>query len=197
RIQPATKKTWEQERRRAQAANPTNQLSLVQQAASAQGHPAGGAIARRHRTPKVPLLEVKYGGDPKELGFFLAQIWSHMKEYGENFSLEAAKVKCVTRALEETAAKWMVTLHNDNAPQLMNYDLFMTALHTRFEDPLAEHKTRIRMKTINQWRRSLACHIRGWSHGALIEGPVSCRNTFFKDRQNQFFPNSKRLLSFS
>uniref|UniRef100_A0A8C6VGT2 DUF4939 domain-containing protein n=1 Tax=Naja naja TaxID=35670 RepID=A0A8C6VGT2_NAJNA len=85
-----------------------------------------GAIARRRRTPKVPPLEVKYGGDPKELGFFLAQVWNHMEEYGEDFSSEAAKVRCVTRALEGTAAKWMVTLHNDNDPLLMNYDLFMT-----------------------------------------------------------------------
>uniref|UniRef100_A0A8C6XI66 DUF4939 domain-containing protein n=1 Tax=Naja naja TaxID=35670 RepID=A0A8C6XI66_NAJNA len=105
----------------------------MQQAAAAQGPPVGGAIARRCRTPKVPLLEVKYGGDPKELGFFLPQVWSHMEEYGEDFSSEAAKVRCVTRALEGTAAKWMVTLHNDNAPQLMNYDLFMTALRARFD----------------------------------------------------------------
>uniref|UniRef100_A0A8C6XGC2 Retrotransposon gag domain-containing protein n=1 Tax=Naja naja TaxID=35670 RepID=A0A8C6XGC2_NAJNA len=142
-----------------------------------------GAIARRRRTPKVtpkvPLLEVKYGGDPKELGFFLAQVWNHMEEYGEDFSSEAAKVRCLTRALEGTAAKWMVTLHNDNDPLLMNYDLFTTALWARFEDPLAERKARIRMKTINQGRRSvaeytqefreLAYHIRGWSQGVLIE----------------------------
>uniref|UniRef100_A0A8C5WSY3 DUF4939 domain-containing protein n=1 Tax=Laticauda laticaudata TaxID=8630 RepID=A0A8C5WSY3_LATLA len=106
--------------------------------AAAQGLLAGGVIARRCRTPKMPPLRVKYGGDPNELGFFLAQVWSHMEEYGDGFSSEAAKVRCVTRTLEGTAAKWTVTLHNDNASQLINYDLFMRALCARFEDQLAE-----------------------------------------------------------
>uniref|UniRef100_A0A8C6VH31 Uncharacterized protein n=1 Tax=Naja naja TaxID=35670 RepID=A0A8C6VH31_NAJNA len=133
---------------RAQAAVPINQPGAVQQVAAAQRPSAGG----------MPPLEVKYGEDPRELGFFLALVWNHMEEYGKDFSSEAAKVRCVTKALEGMASKWMVTLHNDNAPQLMNYDLFMAALHARFEGPLAERRARIWMKTINQGRCSVKRH---------------------------------------
>uniref|UniRef100_A0A8C5SLW0 DUF4939 domain-containing protein n=1 Tax=Laticauda laticaudata TaxID=8630 RepID=A0A8C5SLW0_LATLA len=88
---------------------------------------AGGVFPRRWRAPRLPLYRSKLRGDPKNLGIFLAQVWSYMEEYREDFPSEAAKVRGVTRALEGTAAEWMVTLHNDNAPQLMNYNLFMTA----------------------------------------------------------------------
>lgn len=43
----------------------------------------------------------------------------------------------------------MVSLHNDDASQLRNYD-FMAALCQQFKDPLAECKTWTWMKTITQ-----------------------------------------------
>lgn len=52
------------------------------------------------------------------LGFFLPQIWNYMQEYEGELGSETAKVRCVTVALEGAAAKWMVSLHNNNAPQL-------------------------------------------------------------------------------
>lgn len=71
----------------------------------------------------------------------------------------------------------MVSLHNDDAPQLRNYD-FMVALCQRFEDPLAECKTQTWMKTITQgwWSvpvytqefRELACWLATWLKDILI-----------------------------
>uniref|UniRef100_A0A670ZE00 DUF4939 domain-containing protein n=1 Tax=Pseudonaja textilis TaxID=8673 RepID=A0A670ZE00_PSETE len=132
------------------APTPLAQPTPAQQPAATPGAPVGSVIPGRRRALNLPPLEVKFGGNPKDLGFFLAQVWSYMEEYEGEFTSEAAKVRCVTRALEGIAAEWMVTLYNDNSPQLQNLNVFMTALRRRFEDLLAERKARIRMKTINQ-----------------------------------------------
>lgn len=99
------------------------------------GPPAGLAPARRrsHKTPK----NLKSDTDPEQLGFLQPQVWTYMQEYGQETATEGSKVKCVTMTLEEATARWMVTLHNDNAPELRNFNHFMTALRKHFKDPLA------------------------------------------------------------
>lgn len=82
----------------------------------------------KKRGHKSPALGVMYGRDPKQLGFFLAQVWTYMPGYGPDITTKGTKVWGVTMALEGTAANWMVTLHNDNALELDNFDHFMAAL---------------------------------------------------------------------
>lgn len=92
--------------------------------------------------------------------------------------MEAAKVRCVTMALEGDAADWMVTLHN-NTPKLKHYDQFMMVPCRQLDNPRAECKGRTRMKTINQWWRSVAeytqefnelvCHMTGWPPEVLMK----------------------------
>lgn len=141
----------------------------------------------RRKRPKIPPLTGKYDGNPKTLGLFLAQVWNHMEDWGQEYLSEAAQVRGVTNALEGAAATWMVVLHNNDSPLLKNYNQFMAALRRRFEDHLAERKARIRMKGIQQGRRSVADYVQefreltpymtGWSEAALLEN--------FKDGLNE------------
>lgn len=93
---------------------------------------------------------MKYDGDPQQLGFFLAQVMSHMHEYGREIPSESGWVRFVTIALEHATACWMVTLHNADAPELQNFNHFMAALRQRFEDPLADQKARDSIKMVRQ-----------------------------------------------
>lgn len=101
-----------------------------------------------------PALWVKFGSDPKQLAFFLTQVWTYMQEYGGYLPIEGTKVWCVTLALETAAVGLMVALHNKDAPELHNW--FMVALYKRFKDPLADQKAKIHMKTINHGEKSMA-----------------------------------------
>lgn len=65
-----------------------------------------------------PPPDIKYDGDPQNLGFFLSQVLTYMQEYGRNFPTQGARVRVVTLALEGAAARWMVTLHNADALEL-------------------------------------------------------------------------------
>lgn len=56
----------------------------------------------RWRGRKIPALSVKFNKDPKQLGFFLAQVWICMQEYGPDIVTEGAKVQYVTMPLEGT-----------------------------------------------------------------------------------------------
>lgn len=70
--------------------------------------------------------------------------------------------------------EWMVTLCNDDAPELGHFDHFMTA-----ENHLADRKARKRIKTISQHRQpvtaytqefcDLACRLTDWLNDMLIE----------------------------
>lgn len=85
---------------------------------------------------KPPALGVKFGSDPKQLAFFLTQVWTYMQEYGGDLPIEGANVWCVILALERAAVEWMVALHNKDAPD----------------------SAKIRMKTINQGERSMVAY---------------------------------------
>lgn len=54
-----------------------------------------------------------------------------------DLATEAARVRCMTMALKSTRVEWMVSLHNDNAPEFQNFDQFMKTLQKWFKDPLA------------------------------------------------------------
>lgn len=102
-----------------------------------------------------------------------------MREYGPEITTESGKVRCVTMALGPRAvAQCMLALHNDDAPELRNFNQFMAVLCKRFEDPLADGKARDRIKTISQGRRGvaeytqefcdLACWLTDWPQDILI-----------------------------
>lgn len=101
-------------------------------------------------------------------------------------------MRSVTLVLEGATARWMVTLHNMNAPELRNFDQFMTALCRQFKDPLADSKARDCIKTMCQGLRvvaeyteefcDLACRLNDWLEDILI----SC----FKDGVNNDLYNA-------
>lgn len=62
------------------------------------GAPVQIATVRR-RSHKTPMLGVRFDGDPQQLEFFPAQIWTYMQKYGHKIATEGGKV-CVTKALE-------------------------------------------------------------------------------------------------
>lgn len=110
----------------------------------------------RRRSWETPTLGVKFDRDLQQPGFILAQVWIYMQDNGPKIATEAGKVRCVTTALEGAVVWWMVTLHNDDAPELRNFNRFMVALCKRFKDPLADCKAREHIKTINQGHRGVA-----------------------------------------
>lgn len=89
---------------------------------------------------------IKFNGDPQQPGFFLTHILTYMQGYGQDIPTGGTRIRVVTLAMEGAAAHWMVTLHNVNAPELWNFNHFMMALRQRFEDPLADQKTRDHIK---------------------------------------------------
>lgn len=80
---------------------------------------------------------MKFNGDPKQLAFFLTQVWTDMQEYGANLPNNQAIVRIITMALEDETGEWIVALHDD-AAELHNFDRFMAVLRKRFEDSLAD-----------------------------------------------------------
>ncbi|KAK9395050.1 Retrotransposon-derived protein PEG10 [Crotalus adamanteus] len=111
----------------------------------------------RHRSiPRRPPLEVKFKGEPTRLGFFLTQVLSYMEEYGQDIPSDKARIRIVQSALDGPAADWVVNLHDSNAPELSNFNRFMSSLRRRFEDPLADRKARERITTMKQGKRPVA-----------------------------------------
>lgn len=51
-------------------------------------------------------------------------------------------------AFEGEAAEWLVALHDDDPVELCHFDRFTAALKKQFEDPLANQKAQIRIKTL-------------------------------------------------
>uniref|UniRef100_A0A8C6Y382 Uncharacterized protein n=1 Tax=Naja naja TaxID=35670 RepID=A0A8C6Y382_NAJNA len=78
----------------AQPAIPINQPRPVQTGSCCQALPSRrGTVPERRRIPRVPLLEVKYGGDPKDLR-------------PEDFSTDWDKVGFLISLLSGSAARW-------------------------------------------------------------------------------------------
>lgn len=82
----------------------------------------------------------------------------------------------------------MVTLHKANEKELRNFYCFMTGLHQRFEDPLAERKVRDCIKTMCQGCRVVAEYTEEFHELAcrLEDILISC----FKDGLNDNLYNA-------
>lgn len=70
----------------------------------------------------------------------MAQVWAYMQEYGPKMITEGGEVRYVPGAMEGATVRWMVTLHNDIALELKNFNHFMAVLCKYFQDPLADCK---------------------------------------------------------
>lgn len=75
-----------------------------------------GAAPVSKRRLKTLLLGVKFDRDPQHLG------------YGPEIATEDGKLWCVTMALEEAAAWWIIILYNYDAPELRNQTIHGSTL---------------------------------------------------------------------
>ncbi|XP_013929468.1 PREDICTED: neuralized-like protein 4 [Thamnophis sirtalis] len=103
---------------------------------------------------KTPSLGVKFDGNLKKMGFFVAHVITYMQEYGCDFQ-NRARVRVITLAMEG-AARWMVTLQDADAPELQDFDWFMIALRQWFKDSLADRKARDHIKVVKQGHQPVA-----------------------------------------
>lgn len=94
--------------------------------------------------------------DLQQLGLFLTHVLVCMQEYGQDLPSKGGRVRLITLDLEGAVARWMVTLHNTDAPEFWNFNRFMTALGCHFEHSLADRKARDRIKMVRQECRSVA-----------------------------------------
>lgn len=49
---------------------------------------------------------------------------------------DAAWVHIIAINLDESTSEWLVSLHDDDAPELVNLNAFMQALWEQFKDPM-------------------------------------------------------------
>lgn len=79
-----------------------------------------------------------------------------MRDFGDYFSSNEARIAAVGGRLREGAAEWFMQLHDANTPELKNFEGFMNALRKRFGDPLEK----LRAKTALQQLRQGNKHVR-------------------------------------
>lgn len=103
-------------------------------------------------------LGVTFSREPKRLVSCLTHVWVYMLEDGAGLPTEGLKLQSVTLVLEGSAAKWMVALHNGDAPELRNFTWFTAALRKRSEDPLVDQKAKTRIKAITPGRGPVAAY---------------------------------------
>lgn len=89
---------------RAGSAAVATSISPIPRGANQHGSPVGLTSVRR-RNHKTPPLGMMFDGDPQQLGFFLAQVWTYMQEYGPKIATEGSKMRCITMALEGVCSK--------------------------------------------------------------------------------------------
>lgn len=91
----------------------------------------------------------------------------------------------VSLALEGAAARWMITLHNANAPELRNLNCFMTVLRWQFKDLVADQKARGCIRTIRQERRLAAEYTKEfWDLACCLDWPEDILVSCFEDGLN-------------
>lgn len=107
-------------------------------------------------------LEVKYDGNPKQLEFFLAQVWHFMYEYRMyvvgNLAEYAALLRpWRARQLNGFWLRMMMTLRSC-------FNNFMLALRQRFKESLMTQKAMSQIKFIRQGKRPIVAYIQNfWS----------------------------------
>lgn len=80
------------------------------------------------------LIKATFDGEPDKLSFFINQVWVHVDCYAPTYPDERVMVNVVAANLEGEAAEWMTSLHDEDAPELGNVDLFLEELRAKFEN---------------------------------------------------------------
>lgn len=75
-----------------------------------------------------PPIKHTFSGDPKELPFFLNQVWAHFDQTAYVYLNDAMMVNAVAANLEGEATEWVTSLHNEGASDLLDANLFMEQL---------------------------------------------------------------------
>lgn len=117
-----------------------------------------------------PTGGCKVGQRSSTTGVLLDPSVEYMQAYGPEIGTESSKVQCTTMALEGAVAQWMVTLYNDDALELRNFNQFMVVLRKSFEDPLADCKARDRRGVAKYTQEfcDLVCRLTDWPQDILV-----------------------------
>lgn len=99
-------------------------LSLALVAEAGIPHQRFVLVWEEHHHPFV----FHFYGCPGHLAHFLAQAWHHLKCNGGMYPDNKAWVHVVVVNLDKSASEWLVSLHDEDAPELVNLDAFMQAL---------------------------------------------------------------------
>lgn len=117
-------------------------------------------------------------GDPERLPFFLNQVWAHLNCYASAYPNDSVMVNVIATNLEGEVAEWVTSLHNEQAPELRDVNLFMGQLRARFEDEFQALQAEIEIRSLKLrgqptkeyvwefWK--IAGRIREWSERSLI-----------------------------
>lgn len=81
-----------------------------------------------------PPINPTFDGDPKKPSFFLNQVWANFDQYAYAYLDDAMMVNTVVANLKGEVAEWVTNPHNLGASELLDANLFMEQLRTRFED---------------------------------------------------------------
>lgn len=95
-------------------------------------------LLHRQQLMAAAPFEATFDGDLEKLTFFLNQVHSHVNHNVDAYPDPAAMVDVIAANLEGEASEWLNSLHNEQAPELWNLNLFIWGLRTRFEnEPIA------------------------------------------------------------
>lgn len=62
---------------------------------------------------------------PGQIAFFLNQVWAYLDCYASVYPDNSVMMNMVAVNLEGEAAEWVTSLHDEQAPELQNINLFM------------------------------------------------------------------------
>lgn len=116
---------------------PGPQLRGFQRLAWSQPQYQGPALCPQYWGQQpVYLLPIKatFDGDPEKLPFFLNQVWAHLNRYTPAYTDNSMMMDAGAVNLEVEAAEWVTSLHDEQAPELWDTNLFMDQLRAWFED---------------------------------------------------------------
>uniref|UniRef100_A0ACB8F3J6 Uncharacterized protein n=1 Tax=Sphaerodactylus townsendi TaxID=933632 RepID=A0ACB8F3J6_9SAUR len=85
-------------------------------------------------------FKIEFNGDPNDLAFFLIQVSSYLEIHGDDFRSDRDRVFEIGTRLGGEAANWLISLVEEDAPEIHDLEQFLLALRHRFEDPLVEEK---------------------------------------------------------
>lgn len=99
-----------------------------------------------------PPLRATFDGDPDKLAFFLNQVWAHLDRNAPAYPDKRVMVNAVATNLGE-AMEWITSLHDEEASELGNLDIFLEELRHRFRDESQAQQAEVEIYNLKQKRR--------------------------------------------